>query len=101
MLPPATTKDGWFGMPDMAVVDNHGRLWIGTDGNNHKATGRSDGLWALETGGDLRGLSKHFFRCPVGAELCGPTFTPDDRGSMAKCGRWGWSAMVSADRLAL
>ena len=76
---PATTKDGWFGMPDMAVVDNHGRLWIGTDGNNHKATGRSDGLWALETGGDLRGLSKHFFRCPVGAELCGPTFTPDDR----------------------
>jgi hypothetical protein len=22
-------------------------------------------------------------------------------GSMAKCGRWGWSAMVSADRLAL
>ena len=24
-----------------------------------------------------------------------------DKGSMAKCGRWGWSAMVSADRLAL
>jgi hypothetical protein len=23
------------------------------------------------------------------------------RGSKAKCGRWGWSAMVSADRLAL
>lgn len=76
---PATTKDGWFGMPDMAVVDHHGRLWIGTDGNTHRATGRSDGIWALETDGDKRGLSRHFFRCPVGAELCGPTFTPDDR----------------------
>ena len=25
-----------------------------------------------------RGTSKHFFRVPVGAELCGPCFTPDD-----------------------
>jgi secreted PhoX family phosphatase len=74
----ATTKDGWFGMPDNCAVDNQGRLWISTDGNNAKATGRADGLWAIETEGEARGTSKHFFRVPAGAELCGPFFTPDD-----------------------
>jgi uncharacterized protein len=74
----ATTKDGWFGMPDNCAVDNMGRLWITTDGNSGVTTGRSDGVWAIETEGTLRGTSKHFFRCPVGAEMCGPIFTPDD-----------------------
>jgi secreted PhoX family phosphatase len=73
-----TTKNGWFGMPDNCAVDNQGRLWISTDGNNAKATGRADGLWALETEGDRRGTSKHFFRVPMGAEMCGPVFTPND-----------------------
>ena len=75
-----TTKNGWFGMPDNCAVDNQGRLWISTDGNNAKATGRADGLWALETEGDGRGTSRHFFRVPAGAEMCGPFFTPDDEG---------------------
>jgi secreted PhoX family phosphatase len=73
-----TTKNGWFGMPDNCAIDSQGRLWISTDGNNAKATGRADGLWALETEGERRGTSKHFFRVPVGSELCGPFFTPDD-----------------------
>ena len=74
---PATTENGWFGMPDNCVVDSEGRLWISTDGNSGKATGRSDGLWSMETEGEERATSKHFFRCPTGAELCGPIFTPD------------------------
>ncbi len=74
----ATTKDGWFGMPDNCAVDNQGRLWIATDGNGPKATGRADGVWAMETEGAARGTSKHFFRVPAGAEMCGPYFTPDD-----------------------
>ncbi len=74
----ATSKDGWFGMPDGIAVDGEGRLWIATDGNSDKATGRSDGLWGLETEGESRGTSKLFFRCPAGAEMCGPAFTPDD-----------------------
>lgn len=73
----ATTKDGWFGMPDNCAVDADGRLWISTDGNSDKATGRGDGLWALETAGEARATSKLFFRCPAGAEMCGPMFTPD------------------------
>ncbi len=75
---PNTTKDGWFGMPDNCAVDNMGRLWIATDGNQPSRTGRADGIWAIETAGAARGTSKHFFRCPNGAEMCGPYFTPDD-----------------------
>ena len=74
----ATTKDGWFGMPDNCAIDSQGRLWIATDGNSGTKTGRTDGVWALETEGEGRGTAKLFFRCPAGAELCGPTFTPDD-----------------------
>lgn len=74
----ATTKDGWFGMPDNCAMDSRGRLWIATDGNKKSRTGRNDGVWAMETEGELRGTSKHFFRVPDGAELCGPCFTPDD-----------------------
>lgn len=74
---PATSKDGWFGMPDNCAVDALGRLWIATDGNSPAKTGRADGVWAIETEGSARGTSKLFFRCPNGAELCGPYFTPD------------------------
>ncbi|MGZ8408465.1 MAG: PhoX family protein [Hyphomicrobium sp.] len=73
----ATSKEGWFGMPDNCAVDADGRLWVATDGNSVEVTGRIDGLFAMETEGDLRGTSRLFFRCPTGAELCGPCFTPD------------------------
>lgn len=74
---PNTTKDGWFGMPDNCAVDAMGRLWIATDGNAPSKTGRADGVWAIETDGPARGTSKLFFRCPNGAELCGPEMTAD------------------------
>ncbi|WP_047456370.1 PhoX family phosphatase [Rhizobium rhizogenes] len=74
-----TTKNGWFGMPDNCSIDAAGRLWVATDGNNNKATGRTDGLWAVDTEGDARATSKLFYRVPVGAELCGPLFLPDDQ----------------------
>jgi secreted PhoX family phosphatase len=73
-----TTKNGWFGMPDNCAIDAAGRLWVSTDGNNNKATGRTDGLWAVDTEGEARATSKLFYRVPVGAEMCGPLFTPDD-----------------------
>jgi secreted PhoX family phosphatase len=72
-----TTANGWFGMPDNCAIDSAGRLWVATDGNNPSATGRTDGLWAVDTDGAARGTSKLFYRVPVGAELCGPQPTPD------------------------
>ncbi|TIU87230.1 MAG: PhoX family phosphatase, partial [Mesorhizobium sp.] len=47
----ATTAHGWFGMPDNCAVDSAGRLWVATDGQGPKATGRTDGLWAVDTEG--------------------------------------------------
>jgi len=51
------------------VATDQGTAWA--------KTGKADGLYAMESKGGLRGLSKMFFRVPVGAELCGPRFTPD------------------------
>jgi secreted PhoX family phosphatase len=76
---PETTADGWFAAPDQVAFDPAGRLWIGTDQGTSWArlSGKADGLYAVEHSGDKRGLSKLFFRCPVGAEFCGPRFTAD------------------------
>ncbi|MBB3060132.1 PhoX family protein [Microbulbifer rhizosphaerae] len=75
----ATSENGWFGSPDNCCVDARGRLWVSTDqGPNWMKTGNADGLFGLETEGDLRGYSKMFFRTPIGAELCSPRFTADN-----------------------
>ena len=66
-------------MPGNCAIDSEGRLWIATDGNSKKATGRTDWLFAMETEGELHGRSRLFFRVPVGAEMCGPMFTPDGK----------------------
>lgn len=76
---PATSADGWFAAPDNCAIDAAGRLWVATDqGRGWGATGRADGFYAVETEGERRGASRLFFRAPVGAEVCGPCFTPDD-----------------------
>lgn len=70
-----TSKDGWFAAPDNCAIDHKERLWISTDqGKNWSRTGKADGLYLLETRGEKRGLSRLFFRSPVGAELSGPCF---------------------------
>ncbi len=77
---PETSEHGWFGSPDNAAIDAEGRLWISTDqGSGWSKTGKSDGLYALETDGASRGSSKLFFRTPIGGELCGPYFTGDQK----------------------
>lgn len=75
---PETSENGWFGSPDNCAIDADGRLWVSTDqGSKWGKTGKSDGLYAVETEGTARGTSKLFFRCPVGGEMCGPYFTDD------------------------
>lgn len=76
---PATTEDGWFACPDNLAVDPSGRLWVATDQGDDWATtsGAADGIFALTTQGAERGTAKRFFQVPVGAEMCGPCFTPD------------------------
>ena len=76
---PATSANGWFAAPDNAAVDHRGNLWISTDqGRGWSRTGTADGVWLLETEGEMRGTGRMFFRVPLGAEMCGPVFTPND-----------------------
>ena len=81
MWNPATSENGWFSCPDNCSVDPQGRLWVTTDqgGNWQQTSGGADGVWSLDTEGDARGTGRMFYRVPVGAEMCGPCFTPDGR----------------------
>lgn len=76
---PDLGSDQWFACPDNMAVDPSGRLWVATDQGSgwNAASGAADGLYALATTGDKRGLARRIFRAPVGAEVCGPCFTPD------------------------
>lgn len=75
-----TGANGWFACPDNAAIDGKGRLWITTDqGGGAARTGTCDGVWATDVDGDGRATPRFFFRAPIGAEICGPSFTPDGR----------------------
>jgi secreted PhoX family phosphatase len=75
---PQTSPNGWLTCPDNAAIDAQGRLWIATDGAP-KVTGNklADGIYATDTAGPGRALTKMFFRAPTGAEVTGTAFTPD------------------------
>ncbi len=69
--------DGWVSTPDNCAFDAEGRIWITTDGQ--PKSGFSDSVYAADTSGPGRGLTRCFFNGPTGAEICGPEFTPDNR----------------------
>jgi hypothetical protein len=71
------SKDGWLSTPDNCAFDAKGRIWITTDGQ--PKSGMADSVYAADTQGPGRGLTRCFFNAPTGAEICGPTFTPDQR----------------------
>lgn len=81
--PTITTDDGLLCCPDNSCFDSTGRLLVGTDGASTALIRsgrepRSDGLFLVDTDGPNRGRTQLLFRAPVGAELTGPCFTPDD-----------------------
>jgi secreted PhoX family phosphatase len=73
----ATSAEGWLSCPDNCAFDGKGRIWIATDGADD-AAGIADGLYAADTAGPGRALTRCFYQAPIGAEVCGPRFTPDD-----------------------
>lgn len=78
--PGATPENSWLAAPDNCAFDPQGRLWIASDqGRNWRETGFSDGLWACLPAADGQFEFRRFFSAPIGAEVCGPEFTPDGR----------------------
>lgn len=73
----ATSDQGWLSCPDNCAFDSKGRIWIATDGAP-SAAGVADGLYAADTMGRGRALTRLFYQAPTGAEVCGPCFTPDE-----------------------
>ena len=73
----ATSDQGWLSCPDNCAFDSKGRIWIATDGAP-AAAGVADGLYAADTTGRGRALTRLFYQAPTGAEVCGPCFTPDE-----------------------
>jgi secreted PhoX family phosphatase len=78
---PETTADGWLSCPDNIAFDRQGRIWVATDGA--PKFGIADGAWAADTDGPGRALCRHFYRTPIGSELCGPEFNSDDTAFFA------------------
>ncbi|MCW5605559.1 MAG: DUF839 domain-containing protein, partial [Burkholderiales bacterium] len=72
------TENGWIAAPDNIAFDPKGRIWISTDGQGN-AAGFADSVYAADTAGHGRGITRCFFSAPRGAEICGPAFTPDGK----------------------
>jgi secreted PhoX family phosphatase len=72
--------EAWLSSPDNCAFDAQGRIWISTDQGGAQAKNNiPDGMFACDLEGDGRAYMKFFFASPVGAEMCGPEFTPDGR----------------------
>lgn len=63
--------------PDNLAFDRQGNLWIATDGQPGTLQ-KNDGLYAVPVKGTERGFLRQFLSVPIGAETCGPEFTPDN-----------------------
>jgi secreted PhoX family phosphatase len=67
----------WLAAPDNCTFDRLGNLWVSSDGA--EKFGVADGLWLIPTEGSERAKPTRFLRAPIGAEVCGPCFTADNR----------------------
>ena len=68
--------------PDNVAFDSFGNLWITTDGMPSAAErgglGKNDSIYGVPTVDAERGHLKALCSGPLGAEMTGPYFTPDD-----------------------
>jgi len=75
-----TAGPNWFSSPDNVAFDPRGRMYVATDqGGVSESTGTADGIWACDVDGPAAYQPRCLFQCPLGAEMCGPEFTPDGR----------------------
>ncbi|MGE5703934.1 MAG: PhoX family protein [Clostridia bacterium] len=73
-----------FAAPDNMAFDSAGNLWVVTDISSssmnsgiYKTFG-NNGVFFIPTSGESKGEAIQFASAPVGAEMTGPWFTPDE-----------------------
>ncbi|MFT9849737.1 PhoX family protein [Aneurinibacillus sp. REN35] len=74
-----------FAAPDNLAFDSAGNLWVVTDISSssmnsgiYKSFG-NNGLFFIPTSGADKGAAAQFASAPIGAEMTGPWFTPDEK----------------------
>jgi secreted PhoX family phosphatase len=72
------SENGWLANPDNLAIDNAGNLWVATDGQQ-KSLGFNETLYMVATHGEKLGAPRAFLTAPIGAEVTGHCFTPDNR----------------------
>ncbi|MFC4309344.1 PhoX family protein [Steroidobacter flavus] len=65
-----------IGSPDNIGFDRIGNLWIVSDGVQPHVS--NNGCWVTPTSGPNRGRLQQFMSGPVGCEVCGCQFSPDN-----------------------
>jgi len=73
----AEGDEGWLRNPDNGTFDPLGRLWVTADAHSKTKPAFANGLWCCEVEGGARGQAERIIATPIGAEPCGPCFTPE------------------------
>ncbi|HZG82842.1 MAG TPA: PhoX family phosphatase [Brevibacillus sp.] len=74
-----------FSAPDNMAFDSAGNLWVVTDiSSSSTNTGiyqsfGNNGVFFIPTAGENKGVAVQFASGPVGSEMTGPWFTPDEK----------------------
>lgn len=68
-----------FACPDNIFIDSTQRVWIATDGNDGVFADCNDTIMVAPANADGPRPIKRFLVGPLGAEICGPLMTPDER----------------------
>lgn len=75
---PTLTGDR-FACPDNLCVDSKYNVWISTDGSDDVFADCNDSVLVTQAAAIGPKPMKRFLVGPLGAEICGPTITPDER----------------------
>jgi secreted PhoX family phosphatase len=86
-----------FACPDNFFIDSGRRVWIATDGSDGVFGDCNDSVLATQVDAAAPRPVKRFLVAPVGAEVCGPTMTPDERAFLCAIQHPGANDVAGAD----
>lgn len=86
-----------FACPDNLFIDSTHRVWIATDGGDFVFEDCNDCVLMTPTTEERPRPVKRFLVGPVGAEICGPLMTPDERAFLCAVQHPGANNVAGVD----